>query len=47
LRSDLAPDEQLPEDTKLWAALTQKSGGVWAGCVYDVDTIVAAVADRK
>src|SRR5262249_19113288 len=37
LRSDLAPDPQLPDDTKLWAALTQRSGGVWAGCVYDLD----------
>ena len=40
LRSDLAPDPGLPDDTRLWAALTQASGGVWAGCVYDVDTIV-------
>src|SRR5439155_2798994 len=28
-RPDLAPDPQLPDDTKLWAALVQASGGVW------------------
>jgi putative YjhG/YagF family dehydratase len=39
-RPDLAPDALLPDDTRLWAALTQASGGVWAGCVYDVDAIV-------
>jgi putative YjhG/YagF family dehydratase len=38
-RADLAPDPLLPEDTRLWAALTQASGGVWAGCVYDVELI--------
>ena len=31
----------LPDDTRLWAALQQASGGTWAGCVYDVDRIVA------
>jgi hypothetical protein len=36
----LAPDALLPNDTRLWAALIQASGGVWGGCVYDVDTIV-------
>ncbi len=39
-RHDLAPDALLPNDTRLWAALIQASGGVWGGCVYDVDTIV-------
>src|SRR5262249_40900788 len=42
-RTDLAPDSQLPDDTKLWAALTQTSGGVWGGCVYDMDTIIGAL----
>lgn len=36
---DLAPDPGLPDDTRLWAALQQASGGVWRGCVYDVDRI--------
>jgi xylonate dehydratase len=40
-RPDLAPHPALPDDTKLWAALVQASGGVWGGCVYDVDAIVA------
>jgi putative YjhG/YagF family dehydratase len=39
-RSDLSAHPQLPEDTRLWAALQNASGGVWAGCVYDVDAIV-------
>ena len=34
-RPDLAPDPHLPDDTRLWAALQQASGGTWAGCVYD------------
>ncbi|EPD27302.1 MULTISPECIES: YjhG/YagF family D-xylonate dehydratase [Actinotignum] len=37
---DLAPDEDLPDDTRLWAALQDASGGIWRGCVYDVDRIV-------
>jgi putative YjhG/YagF family dehydratase len=40
-RGDLAPHPDLPEDTRLWAALIQASGGVWGGCVYDVDQIVS------
>jgi len=39
----LTPDAALPEDTRLWAALQRASGGTWAGCVYDVDRIVAAL----
>jgi xylonate dehydratase len=39
----LAPHESLPDDTRLWAALQRASGGTWAGCVYDVDRIVAAL----
>ncbi len=38
-RPDLAADERLPDDTKLWALLQNASGGVWGGCVYDVDAI--------
>ena len=40
-RPDLAPHAALPDDTRLWAALVQASGGVWGGCVYDVDAILA------
>ena len=42
-RPDLAPDPDLPADTRLWAALQQVAGGTWGGCVYDVDAIVAAL----
>jgi putative YjhG/YagF family dehydratase len=34
----LNPD--LPEDTRLWAALQNVSGGTWGGCVYDVESIL-------
>ncbi len=40
---DLAPRPDLPDDTRLWAALQAVSGGTWGGCVYDVDRIVAAL----
>ena len=43
-RPDLAPHPQLPDDTRLWAALQSRSGGPWGGCVYDVDEIVKAVS---
>ena len=39
----LAPHAALPADTRLWAALQRASGGAWAGCVYDVDRIVATL----
>ncbi len=41
LRPDLAPDPELPDDTRLWAALQAAGGGTWGGCVYDTDAIVA------
>jgi putative YjhG/YagF family dehydratase len=40
LRHDLQPHPDLPADTRLWAALVQASGGIWGGCVYDVDAIL-------
>ncbi|MEA1951969.1 MAG: YjhG/YagF family D-xylonate dehydratase, partial [Planctomycetota bacterium] len=39
----LSPDPQLPDDTRLWAALQQVSGGTWGGCVYDVEKILAVL----
>jgi len=42
-RSDLAPDPDLPDDTRLWAALQTVGGGTWGGCVFDTDAIVAAL----
>lgn len=46
-RPDLAPDPDLPDDTRLWAALQQPGGGTWGGCVYDVDAIVQALARSR
>ncbi|HKO18729.1 MAG TPA: YjhG/YagF family D-xylonate dehydratase [Acidobacteriaceae bacterium] len=43
-RGDLAPHPALPDDTRLWAALVQASGGVWGGCVYDTPSIVERLA---
>ena len=37
---DLAPQAELPDDTRLWAALQAASGGTWRGCVYDADRII-------
>jgi putative YjhG/YagF family dehydratase len=46
-RPDLRPDPNLPEDTRLWAALVEASGGVWGGCVYDVDKIISRLEARQ
>jgi dihydroxyacid dehydratase/phosphogluconate dehydratase len=40
---DLAPDLDLPDDTRLWAALQNACGGAWAGAVYDADTIIGLI----
>jgi dihydroxyacid dehydratase/phosphogluconate dehydratase len=42
-RPDLAPDPDLPDDTRLWAALQAASGGTWGGCVYDVEAIISTL----
>lgn len=42
-RPDLKPDDGLPDDSRLWAALQAVSGGVWGGCVYDVDRILEVI----
>ena len=39
-RPDLQPDPDLPDDTRLWAALQAVSGGTWGGCVFDVEAII-------
>jgi putative YjhG/YagF family dehydratase len=47
-RKDLAPAANLPDDTRLWAALQQAGGGTWGGCVYDVESVLALLeAGRK
>jgi putative YjhG/YagF family dehydratase len=45
-RSDVRPHHDLPDDTRLWAALQATSGGVWGGCVYDAGAIAAALGRR-
>jgi xylonate dehydratase len=40
---ELRPHRDLPDDTRLWAALQAASGGPWAGCVYDVDRIIEVI----
>ena len=45
-RPDLSPDPDLPDDTRLWAALQQAGGGTWGGCVYDVEVIAEALKSR-
>jgi putative YjhG/YagF family dehydratase len=46
-RPDLAPHPALPDDTRLWAALVQASGGVWGGCIYDTDKIISTLEKNK
>jgi len=43
LHRQLQPHPDLPDDTRLWAALQRASGGVWAGCIYDVDKIIEVI----
>jgi putative YjhG/YagF family dehydratase len=45
-RPDLAADPQLPDDTRLWAALQSACGGTWGGCIYDADIIAAKLTPR-
>jgi len=42
----LSPDPRLPDDTRLWAAMITASGGLWGGCVYDVDAIVSRLTSN-
>jgi putative YjhG/YagF family dehydratase len=47
VRPDLAAHPELPDDTRLWAALQDVCGGTATGCVYDVDTIVEMLRAGK
>lgn len=40
----LAADKLMPDDSRLWAALQDVSGGTWAGAVYDVEKILEVLA---
>ncbi|KMY23939.1 dehydratase [Actinobaculum suis] len=44
---DLQPDPDLPADTRLWSVLQDVSGGIWRGCVYDVDKIIETLEAGK
>ena len=46
-RPDLASDPSLPDDTRIWAALQDVSGGTWGGAVYDADAILRTLAAGK
>ena len=46
-RPDLRPHEAMTDDTRIWAALVQASGGVWGGCVYDADAILKQLQPRN
>jgi putative YjhG/YagF family dehydratase len=46
-RPDLAADPALPEETRLWAALQDVSGGSWGGCTFDVDSILKVIDAGK
>ncbi|GIV60196.1 MAG: dehydratase [Rhodothermaceae bacterium] len=47
LRDDLTRAPHLPDDTRLWAALQDAGGGIWGGCVYDVDAILELLEAGK
>jgi len=46
LHPELGPHPGLPDDTRLWAALQNVSGGTWGGCVYDVDQIIEKLGGK-
>jgi dihydroxyacid dehydratase/phosphogluconate dehydratase len=46
-RPDLAADPALPDETRLWSALQDVSGGTWKGSVFDVDAILRVLAAGK
>ncbi|MCY2936183.1 MAG: YjhG/YagF family D-xylonate dehydratase [Planctomycetota bacterium] len=45
MHPQLSADPDIPDDTRLWAALQTASGGTWGGCVYDVDAILKRLAN--
>jgi dihydroxyacid dehydratase/phosphogluconate dehydratase len=44
---DLAPNPNLPVDTRLWALLQNLSGGTWSGCIFDFPKIEEALTAAK
>jgi dihydroxyacid dehydratase/phosphogluconate dehydratase len=47
LRKDLARDPAMPDDSRIWAALQDISGGTWGGAVYDAESILEVIAAGK
>jgi xylonate dehydratase len=43
----LSPDPDLPDDTRLWAALQNVGGGTWGGCVYDTEAIIDSLSAHR
>lgn len=43
IHPELKANPNLPDDTRLWAALQAVSGGTWAGNIYDTDRIIEAL----
>ena len=39
LHPEVRVHPELPDDTRLWAALQNVSGGSWGGCVYDAGAV--------
>ncbi|MCP4296890.1 MAG: hypothetical protein GY786_14910 [Proteobacteria bacterium] len=38
-REDLAAHPDMPKSVRLWSILQESGGGIWGGCVNDVDSI--------
>lgn len=47
LQDNLKAHPLLPDDSRLWAALQNVSGGTWGGCVFDVDAIIETLDAGK
>lgn len=47
MHPNLKPGANLPDDTRLWAAMQNASGGTWAGCIFDVDKIIEILNSSK
>jgi dihydroxyacid dehydratase/phosphogluconate dehydratase len=47
MRDDIRSDPSVPDDTRIWAALQDVSGGTWGGAVYDADAILRVIAAGK
>lgn len=45
--ADLRPRPDLPDDSRLWAARQNASGGTRGGCVFDVDAIIETLESGK